>query len=206
MTQAMLGVSHTTKEGEKFALEVMNHLNEKCSEWKKETGLGFGLYGTPGESLTSRFCRIDKQKFGEIENVTDRMYYTNSYHVHVSEEIDAFSKLKFESQFHDISLGGCISYVEVPDMSKNLQAVEQIINYIYHNIQYAEINTKPDVCFKCDYTGEIKLDDNLEWYCPNCGNKNKDEMQVMRRTCGYIGSNMWGKGRTQEIGQRVLHL
>lgn len=206
MTQAMLGVSHTTEEGEKFALDVMNHLNDKCTEWKKETGLGFGLYGTPGESLTSRFCRIDKQKFGEIKNVTDRMYYTNSYHVHVSEEIDAFSKLKFESQFHDISLGGCISYVEVPDMSKNLPAVEQIINYIYHNIQYAEINTKPDVCFKCDYTGEIKLDDNLEWYCPNCGNKNKEEMQVMRRTCGYIGSNMWGKGRTQEIGQRVLHL
>lgn len=206
MTQAMLGVSHTTEEGEKFALEVMNHLNDKCSQWKKETGLGFGLYGTPGESLTSRFCRIDKQKFGEIKNVTDRMYYTNSYHVHVSEEIDAFSKLKFESQFHDISLGGCISYVEVPDMSKNLPAVEQIINYIYHNIQYAEINTKPDVCFKCDYTGEIKLDDNLEWYCPNCGNRDKEEMQVMRRTCGYIGSNMWGKGRTQEIGERVLHL
>ena len=206
MTQAMLGVSHTTEEGEKFALELMNHLNAKCSEWKKETGLGFGLYGTPGESLTSRFCRIDKQKFGEIKNVTDRMYYTNSYHVHVSEEIDAFSKLKFESQFHDISLGGCISYVEVPDMSKNLPAVEQIINYIYHNIQYAEINTKPDVCFKCDYTGEIKLDDNLEWYCPNCGNRDKEEMQVMRRTCGYIGSNMWGKGRTQEIGERVLHL
>ena len=206
MTQAMLGVSHTTEEGEKFALEVMNHLNAKCSQWKKETGLGFGLYGTPGESLTSRFCRIDKQKFGEIKNVTDRMYYTNSYHVHVSEEIDAFSKLKFESQFHDISLGGCISYVEVPDMSKNLPAVEQIINYIYHNIQYAEINTKPDVCFKCDYTGEIKLDDNLEWYCPNCCNRDKEEMQVMRRTCGYIGSNMWGKGRTQEIGERVLHL
>ena len=206
MTQAMLGVSHTTEEGEKFALEVMNHLNAKCSEWKKETGLGFGLYGTPGESLTSRFCRIDKQKFGEIKNVTDRMYYTNSYHVHVSEEIDAFSKLKFESQFHDISLGGCISYVEVPDMSKNLPAVEQIVNYIYHTIQYAEINTKPDVCFKCDYTGEIKLDDNLEWYCPNCGNRDKEEMQVMRRTCGYIGSNMWGKGRTQEIGERVLHL
>ncbi|HBI92724.1 MAG TPA: anaerobic ribonucleoside-triphosphate reductase [Terrisporobacter glycolicus] len=206
MTQAMLGISHTTEEGERFALEVMNYLNHKCSEWKKETGLGFGLYGTPGESLTSRFCRIDKQKFGEIKNVTDRMYYTNSYHVHVSEEIDAFSKLKFESQFHDISSGGCISYVEVPDMSKNLPAVEQIINYIYHNIQYAEINTKPDVCFACDYTGEIKLDENLEWYCPNCGNRNKDEMQVMRRTCGYIGSNMWGKGRTQEIGERVLHL
>ena len=206
MTQAMLGVSHTTKEGEEFALKVMNHLKGACDSWKKETGLGFGLYGTPGESLTSRFCRIDKQKFGEIENVTDRMYYTNSYHVHVTEEIDAFEKLKFESQFHDISLGGCISYVEVPDMSKNLPAVEQIINYIYHNIQYAEINTKPDVCFKCGYTGEIKLDDDMQWYCPNCGNKDKDEMQVMRRTCGYIGSNMWGKGRTQEISQRVLHL
>ena len=206
MTQAMLGVSHTTKEGEEFALKVMNHMNDTCSRWKKETGLGFGLYGTPGESLTSRFCRIDKQKFGEIKNVTDRMYYTNSYHVHVTEEIDAFSKLKFESQFHDISLGGCISYVEVPDMSKNLPAVEQIINYIYHNIQYAEINTNPDVCFKCDYTGEMKLDNDLEWYCPNCGNRDKGEMQVMRRTCGYIGSNMWGKGRTQEIGERVLHL
>lgn len=206
MTQAMLGVSHTTKEGEEFALKVMNHLKGACDSWKAETGLGFGLYGTPGESLTSRFCRIDKQKFGEIRNVTDRMYYTNSYHVHVTEEIDAFEKLKFESQFHDISLGGCISYVEVPDMSKNLPAVEQIINYIYHNIQYAEINTKPDVCFKCGYTGEIKLDDDMQWYCPNCGNKDKDEMQVMRRTCGYIGSNMWGKGRTQEISQRVLHL
>ena len=206
MTQAMLGVSHTTPEGEKFALEVMHHLKDTCDRWKAETGLGFGLYGTPGESLTSRFCRLDKQKFGEIKNVTDRMYYTNSYHVHVAEEIDAFEKLKFESQFHDISLGGCISYVEVPDMSKNLPAVEQIINYIYHNIQYAEINTKPDVCFKCGYTGEIKLDDNMEWYCPNCGNKDKNEMQVMRRTCGYIGSNMWGKGRTQEISQRVLHL
>ena len=206
MTQAMLGVSHTTKEGEEFALKVMNHLKGACDSWKAETGLGFGLYGTPGESLTSRFCRIDKQKFGEIENVTDRMYYTNSYHVHVTEEIDAFEKLKFESQFHDISLGGCISYVEVPDMSKNLPAVEQIINYIYHNIQYAEINTKPDVCFKCGYTGEIKLDDDMQWYCPNCGNKDKDEMQVMRRTCGYIGSNMCGKGRTQEISQRVLHL
>lgn len=206
MTQAMIGVSHTTKDGEKFALEVMNHLNNTCQKWKDETGLGFGLYGTPGESLTSRFCRIDKQKFGEIKNVTDRMYYTNSYHVHVSEEIDAFEKLKFESQFHDISLGGCISYIEVPDMSKNLPAVEQIINYIYHNIQYAEINTKPDICYSCGYTGEIKLDKDLEWYCPNCGNRDKNEMQVMRRTCGYIGANMWGKGRTQEIGERVLHL
>ena len=206
MTQAMLNVSHTTKEGEEFALKVMNYMNDKCDKWKKETGLGFGLYGSPAENLVYRFCRIDKQKFGEIPNVTDKLYYTNSYHVHVCEEIDAFSKLKFESQFHDISLGGCISYVEVPDMSKNLEAVEQIINYIYHNIQYAEINTKPDICYKCSYTGELKLDDDLEWYCPNCGNRDKDEMQVMRRTCGYIGSNFWNKGRTQEIGDRVLHL
>ena len=206
MTYAMLGVSHTTKEGEEFALKVMHHLNNTCQKWKKDTGLGFGLYGTPGESLTSRFCRIDKQKFGEIKNVTDRMYYTNSYHVHVTEKIDAFTKLKFESQFHDISLGGCISYVEVPDMNKNLEAVEQIINYIYHNVQYAEINTKSDVCFKCGYNGEILLDNNLEWYCPNCNNKSTNDMQILRRTCGYLGSNVWGKGRTQEIGQRVLHL
>ena len=206
MTYAMLGVSHTTKEGEEFALKVMNHLNNTCQKWKKDTGLGFGLYGTPGESLTSRFCRIDKQKFGEIKNVTDRMYYTNSYHVHVTEKIDAFTKLKFESQFHDISLGGCISYVEVPDMNKNLEAVEQIINYIYHNVQYAEINTKSDICFKCGYNGEILLNDELEWYCPNCNNKSTNDMQILRRTCGYLGSNVWGKGRTQEIGQRVLHL
>ena len=206
MTQAMLGVSHTTKEGEEFALKVMNHLNDTCQKWKKETGYGFGLYGTPAEALTSRFCRIDKQKFGEVKNVTDRMYYTNSYHVHVAEEIDAFSKLKFESQFHEISLGGCISYVEVPDLSKNVEAVEQIINYIYHNIQYAEINCKPSVCYKCGYTGEILIDGKLEWYCPNCGNKDKNEMQVMRRTCGYIGSSYWSKGRTQEISERVMHL
>ena len=206
MTQAMLGVSHTTPEGEKFALEVMKHLNKTCAKWKEETGLGFGLYGTPAESLTSRFCRLDKQKFGEIKNVTDRMYYTNSYHVHVAEKIDAFSKLKFESQFHAISSGGCISYVEVPDMSNNIEGIEQIINYIYHNIQYAEVNCKPSVCFKCGYEGEILLDDNLEWYCPNCGNRDTDEMQIMRRTCGYIGSNLWGKGRTQEIKERVLHL
>lgn len=207
MVQAMLGVSHTTKEGEKFALEVMNKLNESCEKWKKETGIGFGLYGTPAESLIYRFCKLDKAKYGEIPNVTDKLYYTNSYHVHVCEEIDAFSKLKFESQFHNISLGGCISYVEVPDMSKNLEAVEDIINYIYHNIQYAEINTKPDVCYSCGFTGEIQLDkESLEWYCPSCGNKDKDNMQVMRRTCGYIGTNFWNKGRTSEIGDRVLHL
>ena len=206
MVQAMLGVSHTTKEGEEFALAVMKHMNEACQKWKDETGLGFSLYGTPAENLIYRFCRIDRSKFGVIPNVTDKLYYTNSYHVHVCEEIDAFSKLKFESQFHGISLGGCISYVEVPDMSKNLDAVEQIINFIYHNIQYAEINTKPDVCYKCGYTGEIKLDEDLTWYCPSCGNRDESEMQVMRRTCGYIGTNFWNKGRTAEIGDRVLHL
>lgn len=206
MTQAMLGVSHTTEEGMDFALKVMNYLKAACDKWKKETGLGFGLYGTPGENLTSRFCKIDKNTFGEVKDVTDRMFYTNSYHVHVEEKIDAFSKLAFESQFHDISLGGCISYVEVPDMSKNIEAVEKIINFIYHNIQYAEINTKADTCYKCGFKGEIKLDENLEWYCPVCFNKNMDNMQVMRRTCGYIGSNRWSKGRTQEISKRVLHV
>ena len=184
MVQSMLGVSHTTQEGEKFALEVMNHMKDACDEWKKETGLGFGLYGTPAENLIYRFCRLDKARFGEIKNVTDRLYYTNSYHVHVCEEIDAFSKLKFESQFHGISLGGCISYVEVPDLTRNVEAVESLINFIYHNIQYAEINTKPDICYSCGYTGEIKLDENLEWYCPSCGNREESEMQVMRRTCG----------------------
>ena len=207
MVQAMLGVSHTTKEGEEFALKVMNHMTEACKKWKEETGLAFSLYGTPAENLIYRFCRIDRQKFGEIPNVTDRLYYTNSYHVHVCEEIDAFSKLKFESQFHDISLGGCISYIEVPDMSKNVEAIESIINYIYHNIQYAEINTKPDICYACGYTGEMKLNkDSLTWYCPSCGNDDETEMQVMRRTCGYIGTNFWNKGRTAEIGDRVLHL
>lgn len=204
--QAMMGVSHTTPEGEKFALEIMRKMKACCDTWKKETGYGFGLYGTPAESLIYRFCRIDRENFGEIENVTDRLYYTNSYHVHVTEEIDAFSKLEFESKFHDISSGGCISYVEVPNLENNVQAVEEIINFIYHNIQYAEINSKPDVCYKCGYTGEIKLDDELEWYCPNCGNRNKEEMQVMRRTCGYIGDNFWNKGKTQEINERVLHL
>lgn len=207
MTYAMLGVSHTTKEGMDFALQVMKHLKAKCDEWKKETKLGFGLYGTPAENLIYRFCKIDKVKFGEVPNVTDKLYYTNSYHVHVCEEIDAFSKLKFESQFHDISLGGCISYVEVPDLSKNLEAVRKIINFIYHNIQYAEINTKPDICYKCGHTGEMQLNkDSLTWYCPNCGNTDPAEMQVMRRTCGYIGTNYWNKGRTAEIGDRVLHL
>lgn len=204
--QAMLGVSNTTKEGEKFALKIMNHMKEACDRWKKETGLGFGLYGTPAENTVYTFCKSDKQRFGVIPNVTDKLYYTNSYHVHVCEKIDAFSKLKYESQFHNISLGGCISYIEVPDMTKNIEAIEEVINFIYHNVQYAEINTKPDICYKCGYTGEMQNDKNFNWYCPNCGNKDESEMQVMRRTCGYIGTNYWSKGRTQEIKERVYHL
>ncbi len=207
MCKVMLGKSHTTKEGEQFALDVMKFLNNKCQEWKGETNLGFSLYGTPAENLIYRFCKLDRQRFGIIEDVTDKQFYTNSYHVDVREEIDAFSKLKFESQFHPISSGGCISYVEVGDLSKNVSAVESLINYMYHNIQYAEINCKPDVCYKCGYHGQMKLNmDTLTWYCPNCGNDDQNEMQVMRRTCGYIGTNYWNIGRTIEIANRVLHL
>ncbi len=190
LCQAMLRKSHTTPEGEKFIREVMNHMKNKCDEWKEQYNIGFSLYGTPAENTVYRFCRLDKQNFGEIPNITDKLYYTNSYHVNVREEIDAFSKLKFESQFHNISNGGCISYIEVPDMSKNLEAVEQIINYIYHNIQYAEINTKPDVCYKCGFEGQMENGDDYKWYCPNCGNNDESEMQVMRRTCGLnVGSH-----------------
>ena len=189
MCQAMLGVSHTTKEGEQFARKVMLRMREACDKWKKETGLGFGLYGSPAENTVYRFCRLDKQKFGEIPKITDKLYYTNSYHVNVTEKIDAFSKLKFESQFHSISSGGCISYIEVPDMSKNLEAIEQVINFIYHNVQYAEINTKPDVCYKCGFQGEMECGEDLHWKCPNCHNDDESEMQVMRRTCGLnVGS------------------
>lgn len=205
-TMAMLKVSHTTKEGEEFAYNLIKRLNDTCKKWKEETNIGFSLYGTPAENLVYRFCKHDKQKFGEIPNVTDKLYYTNSYHVNVKEEIDAFSKLKFEAKFHDISLGGCISYIEVPDMTKNLKAMEDIINFMYHNIQYAEINTRPDVCFACGFKGELKTDETLHWYCPNCGNNDETEMQVMRRTCGYIGTNLWNKGRTQEITERTMHL
>ena len=204
--QAMLGVSHTTEEGKEFALQILKAMKSKCEQWKEETGLGFGLYGTPAESLIYRFCRLDKERFGEIPNVTDRLYYTNSYHVHVAEDIDAFEKLSFESPFHEISTGGCISYIEIPNMSNNLDAVKQVISYIYDNIQYAEVNTKSDICFECAYTGEMQIDKNLDWYCPNCGNNDRDKMQVLRRTCGYLGDNFWNKGKTQEIKERVLHL
>ena len=206
LTMLMKGVPQTDPEGEKFALAVMKHMREKCDEWKKETGLGFALYGTPAESLCYRFARIDKERFGTIKNVTDKGYYTNSYHVDVRQKIDAFSKFKFESQFQTISSGGCISYVEVPNMEKNLKAMEEIVKFIYDNIQYAEFNTKSDYCHVCGYSGEIKINDDLEWECPECGNKDKNKMNVARRTCGYLGENFWNVGKTKEIKARVTHL
>ena len=184
----------------------MKHLREKTDEWKKETGIGFGLYGTPAESLCYRFARIDKEKFGTIEDVTDKGYYTNSYHVDVREKIDAFKKLAFESEFQNISSGGAISYIEIPNMQKNLQALEDIVKFIYENIQYAEFNTKSDYCHVCGYDGEIKINDNDEWECPQCGNKDHNKMNVTRRTCGYLGENFWNVGKTKEIKSRVLHL
>ena len=207
-TKLMKGVSHTDSEhgGTEFALKVMNHMREKCDLWKKETGLGFALYGTPAESLCYRFARIDKEKFGTVKDVTDKGYYTNSYHVDVREEIDAFNKLSFESQFQVISSGGAISYVEIPNMQHNLEAMEELVKFIYDNIQYAEFNTKSDYCQVCGFDGEITINDDLEWVCPNCGNKDKNKMNVTRRTCGYLGENFWNVGKTKEIKDRVLHL
>ena len=206
LTMLMKGVPHTEPKGEEFALKVMKHMREKCDEWKAETGLGFALYGTPAESLCYRFARIDKEKFGTIKDVTDKGYYTNSYHVDVRQKMDAFSKFKFESQFQPISSGGCISYVEVPNMEHNLEAMEEVVKFIYDNIQYAEFNTKSDYCHECGFTGEIKINDDLEWECPNCGNKDKNKMNVARRTCGYLGENFWNVGKTKEIKSRVTHL
>ena len=205
-TKLMRGVSHTDPEGEEFALKLMNTLKAATEKWKNETGLGFGLYGTPAESLCYKFARIDKERFGTIKDVTDKGYYTNSYHVDVREKIDAFSKFKFESQFQPISSGGSISYVEIPNMRHNIEAVETMIKYIYDNIQYAEFNTKSDYCHVCGFDGEIKINKNLEWECPNCGNKDHKKMNVVRRTCGYIGENFWNNGKTKEINSRVLHI
>ena len=206
MTKLMKGVSHTTKEGHDFAIKVMKHLREATDKWKKDTNIGFALYGTPAESLCYRFARIDKQRFGTIKDITDKGYYTNSYHVDVREKIDAFTKLSFESEFQTISSGGAISYVEMPDMKKNLQALEEVVKFIYDNILYAEFNTKSDYCQVCGFDGEIMINDNLEWECPNCGNKDKSKMNVTRRTCGYLGENYWNIGKTKEIKARVLHL
>lgn len=206
VTKLMTGKSHTEPEGEEFALHVMNRLRKACDTWKEETGLGFGLYGTPAESLCYRFARIDQERFGTIEDVTDKGYYTNSYHVDVREKIDAFSKFRFESQFQTISSGGAISYVEIPNMRHNLEALEEIVRFIYDNIQYAEFNTKSDYCHVCDYDGEIMINDDNEWECPQCGNKDHSKMNVTRRTCGYLGENFWNVGKTKEIKARVLHL
>ena len=206
VTKLMKGVSHTTPEGEEFALKVMNHLRSATDRWRKETGIHFSLYGTPAESLCYRFARIDMDRFGVVEDVTDKGYYTNSYHVDVREKIDAFSKFKFESQFQKISAGGAISYVEIPNMRHNLEALEELVKFIYDNIQYAEFNTKSDYCHVCGYDGEIIINDDLEWECPQCGNKDHDKMNVTRRTCGYLGENFWNVGKTKEIASRVLHI
>lgn len=206
VTKLMTGVSHTDPKGTAFALKVMNRLREACDTWKRNTGLGFGLYGTPAESLCYRFAEIDKRKFGVIKDVTDKGYYTNSYHVDVREKIDAFSKFKFESQFQTISSGGAISYVEIPNLRHNLPALEELVKYIYDNIQYAEFNTKSDYCQVCGYDGEIIINDKLEWECPQCHNKDHNKMNVTRRTCGYLGENFWNVGKTKEINSRVLHI
>ena len=205
-TKLMTGESHTSGKGEKFALKVMHYMKDKCDAWKKETGLGFGLYGSPAESLCYRFAEIDKKKFGVIKDVTDKGYYTNSYHVDVREKIDAFSKLKFESQFQDISSGGAISYVEIPNLKNNLEALEEVVKFIYDNIQYAEFNTKSDYCHVCGYDGEIIVNKNLQWECPQCHNTDKNKLTVTRRTCGYLGENFWNVGKTKEIASRVTHL
>ena len=206
LTKLMKGVSQTEPEGHDFALKVMKHLNEATQRWKKETNIGFALYGTPAESLCYRFARIDKERFGTIKDVTDKGYYTNSYHVDVREKIDAFEKLKFESEFQNISTGGAISYIEIPNMSKNIDALESVVKFIYDNIQYAEFNKKSDYCHVCGFDGEIIINKDNEWECPNCGNKDHNKMSVVRRTCGYLGENFWNVGKTKEIKQRVLHL
>ena len=206
LTYLMTGKSHTQPGGTEFALQVMQHLKDTVARWKEETNIGFALYGTPAESLCYRFARVDKERYGTVENVTDKGYYTNSYHVDVREKIDAFSKFTFESQFQKLSTGGCISYVEIPNMRHNLPALESLVQFIYDNIQYAEFNTKSDYCQVCGYDGEIKINADLEWECPCCGNKDQKKMNVVRRTCGYLGENFWNVGKTKEIKSRVLHL
>ncbi len=210
-TKYMTGKSHTDETGGKeFALSVMQHMNDACAKWKGEENIDYSLYGTPLESTTYKFAKCLQKRFGMIKDVTDRNYITNSYHVHVTEEIDAFTKLKFESEFQALSPGGAISYVEVPNMQDNIPAVLQVMKFIYENIMYAELNTKSDYCQVCGYDGEIQIVDNADgkliWRCPNCGNEDQDKMNVARRTCGYIGTQFWNQGRTQEIKERVLHL
>ena len=203
----MTGHSHTDGgKGRDFGLEVMQHLNDACKKWKEEEDIDYSVYGTPIESTTYKFAKCLRDRFGKIKGITDRDYITNSYHVPVFEEIDAFTKLKLESEFQRLSPGGAISYIETPNLENNLDTVMEVIKFIYDNIMYAELNTKSDYCQECGYTGEILIDENLEWYCPNCGNRDHDKLNVARRTCGYIGTNFWNKGRTQEIKERVIHI
>jgi len=206
VTKLMTGVSHTEPVGTEFAMKLMKRLRKATDTWKETTGIAFGLYGTPAESLCYRFANIDKKRFGEIKDVTDKGYYTNSYHVDVREKIDAFSKFDFEASFQVISSGGAISYVEIPNMRHNLEALEELVRYIYDHIQYAEFNTKSDYCHVCGFDGEITINENLEWECPQCGNKDHSKMNVARRTCGYLGENFWNVGKTKEINSRVLHI
>jgi ribonucleoside-triphosphate reductase len=210
MTMRMMGKSHTAPDAKEFALKVMQHLNDKCAEWKAAENISYSVYGTPMESTTYKFAKCLQKRFGIIKGVTDKNYITNSYHVHVTEEIDAFSKLKFESEFQKLSPGGAISYVEVPNMQNNIPAVLNVMQFIYDNIMYAELNTKSDYCECCGYNGEIKIVEDesgkLVWECPNCGNRDQNKLAVARRTCGYIGTQFWNQGRTQEIKDRVLHL
>lgn len=209
-TRYMTGLSHTNPEATPFALEVMQRLNDACAKWKAETNIDFSIYGTPLESTTYKFAKCLQKRFGKIEGVTDKNYITNSYHVHVTEEIDAFKKLTFESKFQELSPGGAVSYVEVPNMQNNIDAVLSVMQHIYDNIMYAELNTKSDYCQQCGFDGEIQISSDKEgkliWRCPNCGNTDQDTMNVARRTCGYIGTQFWNQGRTQEIKERVLHL
>ena len=205
--KVMTGHSHTDNGvGKEFAVKVMQHLNDATTKWKKEEDIDYSVYGTPIESTTYKFAKCLRERFGTIKGITDRGYITNSYHVPVFEEIDAFSKLKLESEFQKLSPGGAISYIETPNLQNNLDVIIEVIKFIYDNIMYAELNTKSDYCQKCGYSGEILIDDDLEWYCPNCGNRDHNTLNVARRTCGYIGTNFWNKGRTQEIKERVLHI
>ena len=205
-TRLITGESNTGEHGRVFALKVIDALHNATESWKKETGLGFGLYGTPAESLTNRFSSLDRARFGLIEDITDKGYYTNSYHVNVREEINVFDKFKFESDFQKRSTGGCISYAEIPNMTNNIEAVLTMIKYIYDNISYAEFNTKSDYCHECGFDGEIVLNDKNEWECPRCHNNDRDRLTVIRRTCGYLGENFWNEGRTKEIKDRVMHI
>ena len=203
----MTGHSHTDNgKGKEFGLQVMQRMNDACQKWKAEEDIDYSVYGTPIESTTYKFAKCLRERFGKIKGITDRDYITNSYHVPVFEEIDAFTKLKLESEFQRLSPGGAISYIETANLQGNLDSVMEVIKFIYDNIMYAELNTKSDYCQECGYDGEILIDDDLEWYCPNCGNRDHAKLNVARRTCGYIGANFWNKGRTQEIKERVIHL